>query len=56
VVFEGNKRKTVRAETEEEALRLKAELEQALDQIDRTIGSALDERIADLRKNGMKEI
>jgi integrase len=56
VVFDGTKRKSVRAQTESEALKLKAELEQALQQSDRTIGSALSEFIQVNRKRGLKEI
>ena len=55
VVFDGTKRQSVRADTEEEARQLKEQLESTLQNCDRTIGAAYAEFMADERRRGMKE-
>lgn len=55
VVFEGDTRKSIRFDSEEEALRVKAQLERAFRQHERTIGAVFPEFMEDKRRQGLKE-
>jgi integrase len=55
VVFDGSRRQSVRADTQEEANRLKEQIESTLQNCDRTIGEAFAEFMEGERKRGLKE-
>ncbi|PSM31775.1 tyrosine-type recombinase/integrase [Haliangium sp. UPWRP_2] len=55
VVFDGSSRKSLRANSEEEAIRLKAHLERILRLGERTIGDVLAEFVDEKRKQGIRE-
>ena len=55
VVFDGDTRKSIRCDSEEEALRLKAQLERTFQQCERTIREVVGEFMEDKRKRGLKE-
>lgn len=56
VVFDGNVRKSIRAHSEKEALRLKTQLERSLRHCERTIDEVLTEFLEDKRRQGIKEV
>lgn len=56
VVFEGETRKTIRAKSEAEALRLKAQIERTFQQVERSIDDAIVEFLEDKRRQGIKEL
>lgn len=55
VVIDGATRKSIRSQTEEAALRLKAQIEQVFQQNERTIREVVGEFIEDKRNRGLKE-
>ncbi len=56
VVFDGNKRKSVRCETLEEAQKFKAEMSFTLQESDIALYPIIDEFLAEKRKKGLKEV
>lgn len=54
VVFDGSTRRSIRTESQEEALRLKAQIQQSFRQCERTIGEVCSEFIEDRRMQGAK--